>query len=293
MKKIVALSIALLFIMFKGISQDTPDTVKYWKYSGVSSLTLSQVSFTNWAAGGENSFSALATFNENIVYKKDNLSWDNTVDLAYGLINQNNQGNRKSDDKVDIASKFGIKASEKLNYTILGGFKTQMFDGFKYDIDDAGTDKKISGAFAPAYITLSLGIDYIPNEYFTVFASPLSGKITVVNDTALSVNYGLEKGENSRSEIGGMVKAEFKKDVVENVNLQTKVELFSNYVNNPQNIDVNWQLALNLKVNDFISANIGTQLVYDDDIKTLVDGGSKGPKIQFKEVFGLGFNVEF
>ncbi len=294
MKKLLVVLILLPFALF---SQEKADTIRLWKFSGLTSINISQVSLTNWAAGGQSSSSGVALFNLNGNYTKDNLSWENSLNMGYGLLKENNKDVVKTHDKFDLISKFGIKQSEKLYYSVLFNFKTQFAPGYK----DPNYTDIISKFLAPAYLTLSPGIDYKPNKYLSFLISPATGKMTIVNDDSLSSigSFGVDPGEKMRYEIGSFIKAELKMDIMKNVSLNTKIDLFSNYLHNPQNIDVNWDLLINMKINDFLSANLITNLIYDDDIKIDVDKNNdgiieaRGPRVQFKEMFGLGLSLKF
>jgi hypothetical protein len=172
-------------------------------------------------------------------------------------------------------------------------------------VDGVEVEPKISDFLAPAYSLASLGADYKPNDNFSVFVSPLTAKMTIVNVDRLAMAYGVEEGENFRLEIGAFVKLAYQKDIFENVNLDTRLDLFANYSNNPQNIDVNWETLITMKINKWLSARLSTQLIYDDDIdiiaqpaETNADGdvitpAVVGPRTQFKEIFALGLSVTF
>jgi hypothetical protein len=273
-------------------SQDT-DTLSNWKLGGMSTLTFTQVSLSKyWAAGGENSLSGGVMINFYANYEKDNVSWANSLDLGYGLIKQGDI-TKKSNDRIDFSSQYGKKASEKWNYSGLFNFKTQFAPGYNYPNDQ----DIISNFFAPAYITTSLGMEYKPDDRFSLFLSPVTGKFTFVADDSLSASgsFGVEPGEKFRAELGGFLKAMYKTPLFTNVDLQTKLDLFSNYLNNPQNIDVNMEILINMQINKFLSANINTLFIYDDDINFLIDpeSGKKGPRLQFKEVIGLGLSYKF
>jgi len=188
-------------------------------------------------------------------YKKDKTSWDNTLDLGYGIIRQGSL-TKKSNDRIDFSSLYGRRASENWNYSTLLGFKTQFAAGYNYPDDST----VISNAFSPAYITLSVGMEYKPNTNFSLFLSPVTGKITLVLDDTLSAAgaFGVDPGKNLRSEFGGFVKVSYTKTVMKNVDLATKIDLFSNYLKNPGNIDINWELMISMKINEYLSATFNT-----------------------------------
>ena len=299
-RAIIALS---SFIMLTGMNftahGQEADTVKYWHNSGVVSLNMAQSSFTNWAAGGQNSVALNGLLGLGANYKKDKSAWDNALTIGYGKMVQQGSdlGWVKTDDRIDFQSKYGRQGSGKWFYSALMSFKTQMTPGYNYP----NTDDKISDLLAPAYLLFSLGMDYKPTPEFSLFLSPLTSKNTFVNDDFLSDAgaFGVEPGKKFRAELGAYLNAAYKKDeILKNVNFLTKLDLFSNYLNNPQNIDVSWEMLIVLKVNDFISATVNTHLLYDDDILIKVDDGSGGESImgkrtQFKEVIGVGLTYKF
>ncbi|HEY3372353.1 MAG TPA: DUF3078 domain-containing protein [Prolixibacteraceae bacterium] len=287
----------LLLIPFTMYSQEKLDTLKTWKVGGMISLNFSQVSITNWAAGGRSSNAGVGIFNIFGIYKKDNLLWENSLDMGYGVIKEENRHSVKSDDRIDLNSKLGIKKTEKLYYSALFNFKTQFAPGYK----DPNYEDAISRFLSPGYVTLSLGLDYKPNKAWSIFVSPLTGKMTIVTDDVLSAQgaFGVDPGKTIRTEVGSFVKVELKTGLMKNVSLNSKLDLFSSYTNNPENIDVNWDVLINMKINDYLSAVLITNMIYDDDIKIAIDDNNdgviekRGPRLQFKEIFGVGFNLKF
>ncbi len=282
------------------------DTVMGWKKGGLVALNIAQTSLTNWAAGGQNSAAFNGIFSAFANYKQGKSAWDNSLDIGYGILKQGkNAISMKTDDKFDFFSKYGREAFKNFYYSALLNFRTQMRPGYKYP----ETEKKISDIFAPAYLLIAAGLDYKPSAYFSAFIAPLTAKFTFVNDPVLSAAgaFGVKPGENSRSEFGGYLRAifsknDFKDEFMKNVSFTSKIDLFSNYAHNPQNIDVTWENLIGLKVNKFISVNFNTVLIYDDDIKVPVDRNGNGlfesneapgSRTQFKEILGVGFSYKF
>ncbi|MDK2977989.1 MAG: hypothetical protein PWP52_703 [Bacteroidales bacterium] len=293
MKKIL-LTIPLI-LLYTGIlfAQENTDTLKFWKFNGISSINFSQVSLTNWAAGGDNSYAFNGLINLSLEYSKDKNDWANTLNIGYGIQKQGEQEVRKTDDNIDFTSKYGRKISKSFFISALLNFKTQMDDGKKYETD---TSYVISRFFAPAYLQCALGMEYKPGKVFYFVLSPVAGKLTMVLDDTLSDrgSFGVDAGEKTRLELGGSVTMGVNKEIMKNVTFKSTLGLFSNYIENPQNIDVDWKVAINMKINDYLSANLNTHLIYDDDIKTSDDEGNpRGAKVQFKEVFGVGLTYKF
>jgi hypothetical protein len=286
----------------KELRKQPKDTITGWKTGGMVSLNFSQTSLINWASGGENSYSGNGLVNLFANYKRKKLTWDNSLDIGYGLLKQGEEGLRKTDDKIDFLSKYGRNAFSNWYFAGLVHFKTQMTPGYNYPNDSVF----ISRLFAPAYTLISIGMDYKPSDNLNLFISPLTGKFTFVNDERLA-NEGafgvtpaeydgigtlITAGKKSRAELGGYVRFLYKRDVFENVNFLTKVDLFTNYLDNPQRIDINWEVLIALKVNKFITATIATHLIYDHDINITDKDGRTGPRTQFKEVFAVGFSYK-
>jgi len=296
-KKILMLSMALVSIAL--IGQNSVDADTLWKFNGTTSLNMSQLSLTNWAAGGDNSLSGNALLNLSANYATDKTSWENKLVLGFGLIKQGDDPTRKSDDQIDFASKLGLKVTEKWFSTLLLGFNSQFAEG--YDNPGEEDRQKISNFMAPGYLSLSLGMDYKPSDAFSLFLSPASGKFTFVLDDDLSAvgSFGLEPGNKARGEFGAYIKMTYKKEILKNVTLDTKINFFSNYLDKPQYVDVNWDLLLTFKINNYLSASLMTQLIYDYDIKFGEDTTGDGEfdtfteKVQFKELFGLGLTYSF
>lgn len=279
------------------LTEEVKEEKKDWTFSGLTTLNFSQVALSNWAGGGVNSISATGLINLNANYAKNKDSWTNSLDLAYGLLKNKDADAFKSDDRIELNSKYGRKATEHWYYSALLNFKTQFAPGYS----TPGETVTISDFFAPAYLITALGMDYQSSENFSLFLSPATSKITIVNAPTLSAvgAFGVDPGETIRTEFGAYVKMNYKRDIVENVNFQTKLDLFSNYLNNPQNIDVSWETLIGMKINKFMSASISTHLIYDDDIDIAVDDNNDGvldgfgPRIQFKEVLAIGLSYKF
>lgn len=285
------------------------DSTKAWKIGGVVSVNGQQVSLTNWSAGGNNSISVAGLVNVFAKYRKGKSTWDNNLELGYGVINQGDSKKWwKNDDKIQFSSKFGHELKKSWYATALADFRTQFTNGYNYPNDSI----YISKFMAPGYALAAIGFDYKPNNHFSAFIAPLTGKFTFVNDDSLAKfgAFGVQKeirDANSnkitqsylkhREEFGAYMKMQYQTKVMENITFQTVLELFSNYVNNPENIDVNWSTLTTFKVNKFISATLATQLIYDDDIKVLRSSGDQkgtfGPDVQFKQVMAVGFTYKF
>jgi hypothetical protein len=290
------------------------DSIRYWKTDGIGSLSINQNSFSNWAKGGENNFAISSLFKFNLNYDNNGLEFENSLDLAYGILKTEEQNLRKNEDLIDFSSKIGFKALKKVFYTFMMNFKTQFADGFEYPNDSV----IVSRFFAPAYFHIAVGMDYKPNKDLSLFFSPATGKYTFVNDQDLANkgSYGvtkavydtagnmISKGKKFRPEFGTFMKIRYKKDVYKNTSLESKIDLYNNYTDknkeNRKNIDINWESNVHIKINRIIGINLFAHLIYDDDIDVpiykKINGikteTGKGPRTQFKQVFGIGISYK-
>jgi hypothetical protein len=303
MKKLKIFVFVFCFsIVQHAISQDT---VKYWSKGAFTSLTFTQVNLTNWAAGGENAFSGMAMVNAFANYKKDKNTWDNTLDLGYGVLKSGDQSIRKNDDKIDFNSKYGRLAFDKVYYSAMLNFKSQFQPGYNYPNDSVIVSKFLS----PAYITVAIGMDYKPIETFSLFVSPVTGILTIVADQKLadSAAYGVDPGKHVRHELGAYIRARFQSDigVKKNINVLSTLNLFDNYTDknksNRTNVDLNWETMVSVKLGKYLTTSFFFHLIYDNDIllpnyKTIngveTEVG-KSPKLQIKEVIGFGISYKF
>ena len=283
-----------LFSWTMNFAQVKADSIKSWKLKSLYSLSGTQSSFVNWNAGGRNNISMIGSVGASAYYTRDNVKWTNDASLALGGIKYldklNGVGLQKTDDRMDIASTFGMKLSQDFFLTVAAGFKTQMVNGFTYPNDSV----VVSTFMAPGYLNLALGTDLRKGDQFSIFFSSIAFKSTFVLDDSLSAAgaFGVEKGQKYRQEYGAFVKMKFNKNLAKNIEMKSKLELFSNYLNNPQNIDVNAELLFVFRVNSLFSATAQWNLVYDDDIKIRDIYGNVGPRTQFKSVLGIGISYK-
>ncbi len=306
MKKLLAYFIFILsvYMGYESVAQADSTVVKadtsYWKTGGLSSLTFSQVSLKNWAAGGQNSVSINGYIGLFADLKKERQTWENSLDFAYGLVKQGNVDFTKSDDKLNLVTKYGHQISvgnERWFFSGLADFKTQFANGFA----TAAQDSVISRFMSPGYLVLGLGVDYKPSKVLSINYVPLTGKFTFVMDDVLSAvgAYGVDPGSKARAELGSFLRVKYKDEIIKNVKLDSRLELFTNYIQDFGNIDVNWQNGVVFKVNGWLTTNFFTQLLYDDDIKIEVDTNEDGitdeigPRVQFKSVLGVGLTFTF
>ncbi len=296
MKKTATLFIGLL-LGLASFGQQV-DSTKNWSYKGEAGLNFSQLSLTNWNAGGLSSIALNGLVRFGVNYDTKKAHWENLLESGYGFIRRDGENTIKSDDRLLISSQYSRKwKNNAFSYSALLNFNTQFTDGFNYPNDSVA----ISSFMAPAYLSYSAGLSYKPSENFSILVAPIGGKMTFVLHDSLSAAgaFGLDPGKQFRNEIGALVKSKLKITVMKNVEFESKLVLFSNYINNPQNIDVNWQTVLSMKVNTLISVSVNTELIYDDDVNIAVDSNddgitdASGPRVQFKELLGIGITYKF
>lgn len=292
------IGILFLFNIFCAAAQKSDssrrDTLSVWKLKSLYSLSGTQSSFVNWNAGGRNNISLIGNITASADYNKAKWNWSSDVTLAFGGIKylDDVQGVdlQKTEDKIDLSSIVGMRISKRFLISLNSGFKTQFADGFTYPNDSVAVSKFM----APGYLNLALGTDYIKDANFSVFGSPFAAKTTLVMDDSLSQlgAFGVEKGERIRHEFGAFIKLKWNSKLMKNIDMKSKIELFSNYLNNPENIDVNAELVFIFRVNSLFSATAQWNLVYDDDIKIRDKNGNIGPRTQFKSVLGIGISYK-
>lgn len=301
MKRI--LLIALIITSFTVYSQDTI-RVGNWMFMGKVSLNVSQSYFSNWTAGGTSNFTPIGKFTMNANYKKDRHEWTNWIDLALGYSIFIDQEPLKTEDKIEYITSYRYQLRKHWYFTVMGKFATQFAKGYDYSVDS--TDY-ISKFMAPAWIDIGPGIMYEPTDWFFVNFSPVTPAWIIVNDQQLANegSFGLEPAvyddegmvitpaSKVKSQFGAKMMIVLSKEVAKNITMGTKLELFSDYLNEPQNIDVNWQVLIGLKVNDWLNVDLQTTLLYDNDIMITDSDGNVGPRAQFREFLMLSIGYTF
>jgi hypothetical protein len=310
-----------LFVSIVAVSQ--PDSLFFakpvikkelgWKTKNEVGLTLNQVSFTNWNSGGTNSISAILSGKASAKYKTQVYFWNSSLNLRYGLNKQEGRALFKTDDVIELESNFGLEKSPESNwfYSARFSFNTQFANGYSNPDDD----NPISKFMAPGYMFLGAGMEYGRHiDRFSLYASPITLKTTFVLNEALA-NQGafgvkpaiydtegnlVRKGELTRREFGMLFTSQFEDEVFENIKLNSRLRLYTDYLINFGNVDVDWEVHVNMKVNKYVQATLGSHLRYDDDIKAEVEKNEitneeiviEGPKIQWKQILGVGVVVD-
>ena len=275
----------------KGITKDPNDTIpKIWKTGGIFSLNLAQGSLDNWAAGGEKfSLSVNSLVNLYAFYKKDKNSWDNMLNWNLGYVKTTSLGTRKNDDRIEYISKYGYELSPKLNVGGLFNIRTQLFKG--YDYPDADTKTYTSDIFSPAYILLSPGFDYHPAKNFSIFISPATLRWTVVTVDSLRVKYGVPPDKKADFQFGAYASISYLANLGKAVTYTGKLDLYSNYKHNPQNVDVYMTNLFAAKISKILAVTYSLTLIYDDDVRQFGPNGTSAG-LQLQSLFGVGLLVK-
>lgn len=268
-----------------------------WDMGGNVGLQFTQATYTNWQAGGVNTIAGNSIFNGFANYQADSKwVWSNALTLAYGLNFQDTIFN-KTDDRIELESRIDYLHSKTWSYSVLTNFRTQFRPGYE-NPGDIGDELKISDFMAPGYLLLGLGATHKPSSNFVMFLSPVTAKATFVMDERLASQsaFGVDSGSSSRFEVGGYANITYKKKLWDNVDLQARIDLFSNYVEDPSLVDINSELIMFFQVNKYIKANIALAYIYDHDVKFDLDENPATagvPRSQFRQILSIGFSYDF
>ena len=302
----------------------------YWTNSLKTNLNFGQTSLTNWAAGGDNTISLAAYVDGNANWVKGDMFWNNRLQLDYGFLWASSKPIlQKNMDRIYLESKWGYKApsTKYLYFSANYDFKSQFTSGYDYKTPDSVTDENgnelkgsdlrdvwrkarelKSGFLAPAYTNLALGIDFVPNKWFSLNFAPLTGDLVIVNDPTLRASYSMplkkqfegvtenlpEDGtqlSNVRFGFGAQLKMDAKVNINDNFAYSTQVVLFANYLDIKHCPRINWDNRIDWKLAKYFSLTMTTNLIYDDTILIATEKYPDGKKglVQFKESIAFGF----
>lgn len=302
--------------LMAGIPADTlpekkVDTTKPWSYKGNYAVMLNEISFKNWAAGGESSLSGRASVDYHLRYKKNKFSFDHTAHLAYGMVGYFHKRIQKTDDKIDLLFALSNRFSKKWYFTGIVSFKTQFSKGYK----NPDFSHEISDFMAPGYLTISIGVRFKRKKNFELFMSPLAGKVTFVLNQYLANKgaYGVKKavcdslgnvlipGENIAGQLGINILSSYQANIMKNILFRTRINLYNNYLESEPSkrwqMDMDWNNELSFKINKYFSTVLLVQMKYDpntlfpvyknvDGINTVI---SQKSKLQWKQSLGISF----
>ena len=282
---------ALKAIATRTIKKDDKDTShQVWKKGAAFALNVNQGSLTNWSAGGDKfSLSINGYTNLFAFYQKDKQSWDNSLEMAYGIINTTSLGHRKASDRLEYTSKYGYYLSKKVDIGGLVNLRSQFANGFAYGKDSQGGDSNtlVSKPLQPAYLLLSPGFNYKPVKPLSIFVSPVTARWIFVMDDFLKPMYNVPLNKMSKQEFGAFASINYLQVFSKKLTVKSKLDLFSNYQHDPKNIDVFWNNVVTAKITRYINFSLNVDLIYDNDTKNV--DPAKGPAPQILQLMGIGF----
>lgn len=294
MKRIL-LTLCAVFTLTSLLAGEKPKTKEKvsWNKGIATTVGLTQLSLTNWAAGGVGQLSLNLYADAYANGERGKFLWSNELQIGYGFVHSFEKNYLdKSDDRLIFDSKLAYKAVDKLSFSLALNFRSQFSEGW-----DSKHTVITSDLLAPAYTTLGLGLDYSPVKNVNINFAPLTGKMTVVRDQELRTRYGNAEDQMARFELGAQLRVDGKLQV-ENFKVTSSLILFSDYLNKPQNLKVNWDVNAEAKISKFFSVTLRTNMIYDDKIKLTKVRERTGETyeaagIQFKELFSIGFSYTF
>lgn len=274
----------------KAVKKIADTTGAGWTKKGNLIFLFNQSNFNNWLAGGENNLSGNLGINYDFNYKKNDITWDNKVIASYGLLQTKNADfEKKTDDRFEYNSVFGKKATGQWYYSFFLNFRTQFTKGYVYGKDANGKEirDEYTNIFSPAYLTFGPGMFWKKNDNLKVNFAPLTSKITFVDaDFTLpeKAYFGVEEGKSTRYELGFYASGYYKLDLITNVSMENTLNLYSNYLEDPQNVDMDYTMAMVMRINRYLTTNLVFQAIYDDN-------AFRG--FQTRQIFGLAVNYGF
>ena len=291
------------------LNAEIPDSVKNWNITGILSFNVGATGLVNWAAGGNNAINMLASANVSFLYHKNHIAWDSNIDTEFGesFIDNNKFPWQKTNDKLNLSTKFGWEFHKQWYLTALGSFKTQYAYGYDYAVEsptDPNKPNLISRFLSPSYTDISVGIDWKYKELFSLYISPVAGRITTCTDSTLRLSYlgesfmneQIAKGNDptAKVEFGASLKASVMYARIKNFKVLSTLTLFTPYNKHFGNIDVDWDLSVSYQFLKVLNVSVGTQLKYYDSV--LIQGKNDDhptQHVQFKAVLGLGVGYSF
>jgi len=267
----------------------------FWDFGFSGSISLNQNYITYWAQGGESSFAGMLDLSGNAIYsnKEKKSKWINSGRMRYGNIWTKEKGARVNTDIIEINSQYNKIIANKLDFSSVFYFKTQISKGYNYPNDSVAVSKFLN----PGTFTIGIGAEFSPFDKTLINFSPLSYKNTFVLDTN-SIDqtiHGVAKGQKSRQEIGGQLLIKNNFTLFDDIHVANTIRLFSSYADNPQNIDVDWETTLEKRISWIFSIKLNIHLIYDDDIRfpeTTPEGNEiKVPRTQFNQFLGLSVSL--
>jgi hypothetical protein len=251
-----------------------------WKVHGRFAFIFNQSSFSNWASGGENTVAGNININYDFNYKHNNVNWDSRIITGYGLSHLSEKGWRKTDDRFEVNTLYGYKTSTYWFFSFIGNFKTQYTKGFNYKVEPKIL---VSELLSPAYLTFGPGMLWKKSDKLHVNIAPGTARYTFVNDF-FTGKFGVEEGRNTAFSLGFNLSGYYKTILMENIEMENILTMYSDYLANIGNVDLDYQTNIRFKVNKYVKMQMTFHSIIDDNASS---------RIQFRQLFGLGVNYSF
>ena len=289
-------TLILIFFSTLAYAQESQNKSKdpvggIWSYGGKTALLFNQSAFSKWASGGINNVSLALDVDYEINYKENGWSWDTKVKASYGLSYlEGDKFLKKTNDRLEINSLLGKEFSDTWSYSSILNFKSQIARGYRFGTDDEGEETRSlkTHFFSPAYLQFGVGLYWKKSKDAWVNIAPFTQRITFVsrqftNELKNGKTYfGVLKGANHLFELGASITGFYKIEAMKNVFIENRLAVYSDYLGKPENIDFDYTLAAEMKVNERISTQLEVQCVYDDNAVQA---------LQAREVFGIGVRM--
>lgn len=294
MKRTIIVVLCLGFMSLhaqKSESQAKDPVGGLWSYSGKASLLFNQTAFSQWASGGVNNISLGFSVDYEVHYRENGWSWDTKSSGSYGLSYiQGDKFLKKTNDRLEINSLLGKEFSDTWSYSTILNFKSQIAHGYRFGTNEEGEETRSlrTQFFSPAYLQFGVGLYWKKSTDLWLNIAPFTQRITFVSrqftqDLAEDKAYfGVSKGNSHLFELGASVSGFYKFEVLENIFIENRLALYTDYLGKPKNIDLDYSLTATMKVNEYISTQLEVQLVYDDNAVQ---------NLQSREVFGVGLSL--
>jgi hypothetical protein len=273
-------------------SQEIVEKDSLWTKRGNVTVLLNQTGFSDWVGGGTNNFSGTIKFDYEWEYRNKGWDWLSNVESAFGLAKYKNAPfARKIDDRILIQSIVGKEFTRNLSFSAFFNFTSQIGNGYKYKKDDDNNEIRelTTRIFSPAYFQIGSGFLWKKDEKLWVNYSPIASRLILVSKKftdGLSENdtyFGVSPNKSSRYELGANLTFHSEGSLLENVNYKQDLKLFSNYLEDASNIDLDYLAQIEINVNPLLSTQLIFQLIYDDNAVS---------RLQVREVFGVGVQLK-
>ena len=273
-------------------SQEIVEKDSLWTKRGNVTVLLNQTGFSDWVGGGTNNFSGTIKFDYEWEYRNKGWDWLSNVESAFGLAKYKNAPfARKIDDRILIQSIVGKEFTRNLSFSAFFNFTSQIGNGYKYKKDDDNNEIRelTTRIFSPAYFQIGSGFLWKKDEKLWLNYSPIASRLILVSkkftDGLLEneTYFGVSPNKSSRYELGANLTFHSEGSLLENVNYKQDLKLFSNYLEDASNIDLDYLAQIEINVNPLLSTQLIFQLIYDDNAVS---------RLQVREVFGVGVQLK-